>query len=459
MKRTIHDSNVCFECIGDAFLRAEVQSHGCAERCSYCDHVRESLKLRDLAKRINCVINWYYQLTPAHPRDMRGILLKNANMWYREGNPIGEVIATVAGIGDRITEDAKTHLLCLPENQAHEKETGENPYGDNARYAEKKLIDLHYNDPWFEMQKEVRTQRRFFTSSAENTLQSIFDGLNDGATVDGERVIQAIGPKNEARFLWRARTAKTTDDVQTIICDPMRELGPPPSSKTIAGRMNPAGVPMFYGATDKSTAVSEVRPVVGSFVVLGKFEIIRKLRILDLDALTRVDVGDSFFDPQYPQRRSRAAFLKRFVREIGKPVLPEDEILGYLITQLIAEFFANKFAGGLDGIIYRSSQTDGDGRNLVLFNHARLVRSIDCTKLPTRVLVPEDANDDENERWKIMIDPKGINEDNSGETCHPHVNETGDQSQPTLSLDPEDVEIHSVTGVKYESELVNEQRF
>ena len=58
-----------------------------------------------------------------------------------------------------------------------------------------------------------------------------------------------------------------------------------------------------------------------------------------------------------------------------------------------------------------------------------------------------------------MIDPAGVNDDNNGEMCHQRVTETGDQSQPTLSLDPDDIEVHSVTGVRYESELANEQRF
>src|SRR5712692_1043203 len=39
-----------------------------------------------------------------------------------------------------------------------------------------------------------------------------------------------------------------------------RKLGPPPQGRTIANRMSPAGIPMFYGALDEFTAIAETIP-------------------------------------------------------------------------------------------------------------------------------------------------------------------------------------------------------
>jgi len=446
---------ICHVCIGDEFISGEVKTQGVSCRCSYCGRTVESLMLSITAQKIYCVMNRDFSFSPAYPREKLDILLHRANMWTRPGKSPTRVIEEIAGISEDIAEGICAYLSALRENQVREIERDENPFSDDARYVERKPIDLHYDEPWYRLRRDILTRRRFFGTAAGDTLHQIFDGLKDDETVDGQSIIREFGPETSVSFAWRGRSASTREAVLEILNCPVQQLGPPAPRVATGGRMNPTGIPMFYGATDKSTVISEVRPVIGGFVVVGKFEFLRKLRIIDLDAMTEVSVDGSRFDPEYPKRRSRAAFLKRFVREIGTPVLPGDEILGYLITQMISEFFANEFAGGLDGMIYKSSQTDGDGRNLVLFNHACQTRSIDCTKSATRRMESEDVNDDENERWKIVIDTR----DNKGKTCHEHANETRDQCQPTLGLDLDDVEVYSVTGVRYEKELVNVQRF
>ncbi|MDX7018912.1 RES family NAD+ phosphorylase, partial [Klebsiella aerogenes] len=63
--------------------------------------------------------------------------------------------------------------------------------------------------------------------------------------------------------------------------------------------MNAKGISVFYGATSKTNAVSEVRPPVGSFVVVSEFRVLRPVRLLDLTVLGRVAVnGVSRFDPE-----------------------------------------------------------------------------------------------------------------------------------------------------------------
>jgi RES domain len=45
----------------------------------------------------------------------------------------------------------------------------------------------------------------------------------------------------------------------------------------------------------------------------------------------------------------------------------------YLPTQAIAEYLATKVKPSFDGIIFKSPQTGGEGRNVVLFNHSSAV--------------------------------------------------------------------------------------
>ena len=51
-------------------------------------------------------------------------------------------------------------------------------------------------------------------------------------------------------------------------------------------------------------------------------------------------------------------------------MLPEEEEREYLPTQVVAEYLASSSGPDLDGTIFNSSQTGGDGSNLVLFNRA-----------------------------------------------------------------------------------------
>ena len=81
----------------------------------------------------------------------------------------------------------------------------------------------------------------------------------------------------------------------------------------------------------------------------------------------------SHFDPEYSVRKGRTAFLRRFVREISQPVMPDDEALEYLPTQVVAEYLSQKAEPRFDGIIYPSSQMGGSGENVVFFNHSSRV--------------------------------------------------------------------------------------
>ena len=50
------------------------------------------------------------------------------------------------------------------------------------------------------------------------------------------------------RSRWREGRARITDPL---------ELGPPPAAHASQSRMSPAGIPMFYGAEDRDTAIAE----------------------------------------------------------------------------------------------------------------------------------------------------------------------------------------------------------
>lgn len=141
--------------------------------------------------------------------------------------------------------------------------------------------------------------------------------------------------------------------------------------------MNAHGISVFYGATDPLVALSEVRPPVGCNVAIARFEIARPVMLLDLTALSDGMMNGSIFDPTYLDRLQRAAFLRRVSDRITVPVMPDDEDLGYLVTQAVADFLATIDQPDIDGILFPTVQTKGDARNVVLFHKSSRVRPMD----------------------------------------------------------------------------------
>ena len=108
------------------------------------------------------------------------------------------------------------------------------------------------------------------------------------------------------------------------------ELGPSSTKFASAGRMNPSGISVFYGALKKDTALSEVRPVVGSEVVVACFDMVRDIRVLDLASLNELGVSGNVFDPQFLHRLQKANFLGSLGASMVSPVMPNDELFEYL---------------------------------------------------------------------------------------------------------------------------------
>ena len=204
-------------------------------------------------------------------------------------------------------------------------------------------------------------------------------------------------------------------------------------------------------------------------MIIGKFNVIRSVKLLDLGALADAYVNTSYFDSKFSEHKSRTAFLKNLVNEISRPVVPRDEGIEYLATQAVAEFLAHKASPTVDGIISPSSQTEGKGRNVVLFSHARTVEAYDLpvdstieVSFPSRS--PEDYEDMLSEA--IFVDesvpsnPSGGEPPPSKETKRPlstaHfieylLQDPEDDPEPTLQLDVDNLEVFETTGITYSS--------
>lgn len=139
------------------------------------------------------------------------------------------------------------------------------------------------------------------------------------------------------------------------------QIGAPPPSLAGLGRINRAGVSYLYCASDKYTAISEIRPHPGDIVSIGKFLLKKDLLIFDLT--------ESQFLNFYATDASLYAFKQlNTLTELLQKVVPPSERQAYNITQLIADCIRKL---DFDGILFPSSV--GQGHNIVLFNPINMI--------------------------------------------------------------------------------------
>ena len=164
------------------------------------------------------------------------------------------------------------------------------------------------------------------------------------------------------------------------------------------GRVNPAGIPVLYLATSEQTAISEVRPWIGTEISLAQFKIVRDLRALDLSLghdqwpighLTLEELGGEKVPDA--QKKEKVVWVE-IDNAFSRPVTPSDDTAYYAPTQILAELFQD---AGYDAIAYRS-QFGEMGYNIALFN---VDDAEPITAVPCRITKINVEFDEIGDRW------------------------------------------------------------
>ena len=375
------DRKICHHCVGEAYLSALIETDGEVGTCSYCGEEEEPcIPIEDLAGHIDGAFERHYNRTSPDPDMYESMLLRDKELAYdfeRHGEPVLYAIGDAASIDEEAAQD----VLDILEEQYSDFEAAqmgeECDFDADSYYEEQGIADHEFAFEFRTIERSLKSQARFFNQGAEEFLNRIFTNLDGRTTRDGQAVIVAAGPDAEIRGFFRARVFHDSEELDQALVRPDLHLGPPPSRVARAGRMNAHGISVFYGASDPGVALAEVRPPVGSRALVGRFELVCPVRLLDVEALRSVYTDGSIFDPAYVEQLALAKFLGRLSDRITMPVMPDDEPTEYLITQTIADYLARRPAPGLDGILFRSVQRPGEHQNVVLFNHASKVAELE----------------------------------------------------------------------------------
>lgn len=377
---SLKSRRICFACVGENFLSDEIRGIGKRRKCSYCGSVSRCYSIEQMSQRIEETFEEHYVRTSDQPSSYQSAMLADKEFeyeWEREGEPVVYAIMNAADIPEEAASDIQEILA--DKYYVFDKATfsDESEFSGDSHYEESSTNDERWQDEWREFERSLKSEARFFSRSASTLLTSIFDKIDMVRTRDDRSMIVDAGPGTELSSVFRARSFQSDDDLKIALVRPDIHVGSPPAAHASAGRMNARGISVFYGANDPKVALAEVRPPVGSKVVVARFEIIRPIRLLDLTALNAAMTPGSIFDPTFTGRLERTMFLRNLSRRITVPVMPDDETFEYLATQAIADFLATENNPPLDGIIFPSVQTGGKALNCVLFHKAARVEEIE----------------------------------------------------------------------------------
>lgn len=365
---------VCDECISDGVLSDEIATEGDVRECDYCNqNHRPTVSIRWLGQRIDKV--WQELIGEAEPTPYIGD--DDRMSWEANGDNAITLLAEMLDASDeKIAEDVLDFL-----GSEHQFDIHDGGYDCYDTVEEKYVIrlpdDRQYRDLWQSFCESLKHGRRFFSDVAEERLDEILGPILRGENTDYGAAIRTITPQDENRFVYRARVANDDASRRTIFAAPIKQLGPPPQAHCTAGRMNVTGIPVFYASFDVATCVAETRVPVGGSLIVGRFEVARPLRLLDLTQLSSIENRLSYFHPDYLRAQAYRSYLRGFHDEIKRPVIPGREALEYLPTQVVAEYLWTREENRVDGIIFGSAQMSGDHSNLVLFPHAAKIAGAD----------------------------------------------------------------------------------
>lgn len=354
---------ICFGCVGDPLLKKRIAESGITGECINCGNERASIELETLANEVGRILRETVE---------EG---ESVDIWDHEkdhishtehGDPLSFFVCEILRLDsdeDPIVDYVLEKLVSYA--------TGDEGFFDSELYSRKTIVPIEVELNWIEFQSELMHKTRFFNEKAKKFLEWLFEGIDSYWVWGfGPGVVRLLNP-SDCEPIYRARDCTPPKDYSSeILADPDNQLAAPPKKIAPAGRMSPAGVPVFYGAFERATCIAELRPPVGGKVISGEFRLTRELRILDFTELQGAYDGIvvSYFDTDYFRKIERRQFLQEFHSIISQPVVPNQEH-EYLKTQVIAEYLATQHSPQFDGVIFASAQAKHDGgRNIVFFS-------------------------------------------------------------------------------------------
>lgn len=345
---------VCASCVEDEFLKNCIQENSVNSECDYCSNKSD--------------------IPMAAP--VESIMEPISHALYSNfADPVSAGVPSDEGDWVASTTDTQGALLSIPFDCHYDLFDDVMSSFHNQEWVEcanGSWLEQHdstkWRWDWENFERKIKTRTRYFFSSTEPDESEYLDEYPSPS--DLLRHIGIMAKRLDlfeelptGTCLFRVREIKSDEVIDTFT-----QLGPPPSDKAGAGRMNPAGISYFYLAREKRTAIGEVLNRPPCQAALATF--VSKYDMVFLD-LAELPDFPSVFDVSKREQLQTIIFLNGFVKAISQPIAKDGrEHVDYVPSQVVSEYFAKVFLDKdivrVDGIIYPSAVVP-DGQNIVIF--------------------------------------------------------------------------------------------
>lgn len=346
--KTICEKHICLDCIGnDFFKNTSSVSEKLINRecCDYCGEEKLCIPVQDIVELIDSFLSYFYEESEQLDVDGEGV-------W---GDDLWDVLDQE--IRDEIDDDLWEDVVnCFDGVQKlkHKNDTTwdfevDSIYSLWGRFCSKRK----YENPFFTKNKE---EDRIYKSNLFSFAKRLVGILRD---------FNLFKEIPAGQIIYRCRNINEKDKV---IPTTEEELGAAPNQYAKTGtRMCPAGIGLFYAAEDMETAVKEALGPDNARCVVGKWQTIKPLLILDLVELPqtgekiRTLAFPSIFDSPKLSKFEEYSFLVPFVNDISRPIDENIHELDYRPTQMLCAYIMNHCLIGrchVDGIRFSSAKTE-----------------------------------------------------------------------------------------------------
>ncbi|USD22565.1 RES family NAD+ phosphorylase [Microbulbifer variabilis] len=335
-------------------LKAYIQKKGSLKQCRYCKLENKSVSIKEFSDYL--------------VKFIKKILVPTSDLSILEQSMIFECGSAEPRVFDlcdffQTYDDFATEEFVEDFTNKLPEETDSN--GNTILYAVDdgsldELNDMEFR--WNSFVEKLQRKERFFNSEALTFLDDLFKDFLESDDAQ-KAIITSISIETS---IFRARRCVNKSEIKEIQKEPHTQLGPPPHNCTSDQRMTPIGISAFYGALDRNTCISEIRPLVGDAVITGEFRPLREFKLLDLNKLTQYSSELDIFSEGYLCRAHAAAFFEQLVFNMSRPARYGAK-MPYLSTQVIFEYFSLRMGQLIRGVIYNSVQTGSNGKCIAIF--------------------------------------------------------------------------------------------
>ncbi|MCG8806503.1 RES family NAD+ phosphorylase [Tenacibaculum finnmarkense] len=354
---------VCSQHIKDDYIKKFIQKNGTKGKCDYCDKNINVIELHKVLELIITGIDYLYE-DPVNSRYLNkdglhgfdGNTFDFYDLWYED-------YLDLRIENTNLFEDIFKYL----ENNSLYCNIDE--YGSETDFL---------NDSWSHFNRIVKYKARFvFHFSDIFSNHNLVDPISILDKVQNSIIkFNLITELKENSILYRCRQHTTENEVNLA-----KHLASTPLNFSKAnGRMNPAGISMFYCSKSKDLTIKEVVDSTNKskpFYTTGIFRNKEKLNLVDL---TNLPFAGSIFDSSENIDIDTITFLNGFLKDITKPIDEADSIIEYIPTQIVTEYIRFNPNLNVDGIIYPSSK-DNSLKNIVIFyDHDESIDNLDFSK-------------------------------------------------------------------------------